>query len=146
MKNRAIQFTIFLLLAGSLQVNLFAQEDAAVTAIRQILQERIDKNKKSVGIVVGLIDKNGSHVVGYGKLSQEKNQEPDGSTVYEIGSITKVFTSILLQDMVERGEVNSDDRICRNPSKSPPETAKKSRCGIWRRILPECHACRTILI
>lgn len=97
-----------------------AQGEPNPAAIRAILQERIDKNQKSVGIVVGLIDKNGSRVVGYGKLSQEKNQEPDGNTVYEIGSITKVFTAILLQDMVERGEVSLSDPL----SKFLPKSVK----------------------
>jgi CubicO group peptidase (beta-lactamase class C family) len=87
-----------------------AQEIPATAQIRQIFQDRIDKNKKSVGIVVGVIDKNGNTIVGYGKLSKEKKQEPDGNTVYEIGSITKVFTSILLQDMAARSELASTIR------------------------------------
>ena len=111
MKSRFIQSITFLLFIGLLPAKLFAQEAPSVAAIRQILQERIDKNKKSVGIVVGVIDKNGRQVVGYGKLSKENPQAPDGSTVYEIGSITKVFTSILLQDMIERGEVHLDDAV-----------------------------------
>jgi len=35
----------------------------------------------------------------------------DGDSVFEIGSITKVFTAVLLADMVERGEVRLDDPI-----------------------------------
>ena len=35
----------------------------------------------------------------------------DGDTVFEIGSITKVFTALLLQDMVERGEMKLDDPV-----------------------------------
>ena len=33
----------------------------------------------------------------------------DGDTVFEIGSITKVFTALLLTEMVTRGEVALDD-------------------------------------
>ncbi len=36
---------------------------------------------------------------------------PDGSTLFEIGSITKAFTGVLLADMVLRGEVDLDDRL-----------------------------------
>lgn len=36
---------------------------------------------------------------------------PDGSTLFEIGSITKAFTGVLLADMVLRGEVALDDRL-----------------------------------
>jgi len=73
MNKRATRYLILVLFWLSPAV-FVAQETPTATQIRQILQERIDKNKKSVGIVVGLIDKNGSHVVGYGKLSQKKNK------------------------------------------------------------------------
>jgi serine-type D-Ala-D-Ala carboxypeptidase/endopeptidase len=33
----------------------------------------------------------------------------DGDTIFEIGSISKVFTSLLLADMVNRKEVTLDD-------------------------------------
>ena len=35
----------------------------------------------------------------------------DKDTIFAIGSITKVFTTILLADMVNRGLVNLDDPI-----------------------------------
>ena len=35
----------------------------------------------------------------------------DGDTLFEIGSITKVFTALLLQDMIERGEMKLDDPV-----------------------------------
>lgn len=46
---------------------------------------------------------------------------PDGASVFEIGSITKVFTGVLLADMTLRGEVSLDDRLsryrpCPNPA------------------------------
>jgi D-alanyl-D-alanine-carboxypeptidase/D-alanyl-D-alanine-endopeptidase len=85
-----------------------------------ILANRVDETKKAVGIVVGTIDQNGRHVTGYGKIAKDRNQVPDGDTVYEIGSITKVFSSLLLADMVERGEVKLDDPV----SKYLPKTVK----------------------
>jgi len=79
--------------------------------VRAILAQRIDDDEKSVGIAVGLIDEQGSTVVGYGKLSKTDARQPDGKTVFEIGSITKVFTSILLADMVRRGKLSLDDPV-----------------------------------
>src|SRR5438105_10431416 len=35
----------------------------------------------------------------------------DGDTLFAIGSITKVFTALLLQDMIERGEMKLDDPV-----------------------------------
>ena len=38
---------------------------------------------------------------------------PDADTVFEIGSITKVFTSLILADMAVRGEVKLDDPVAK---------------------------------
>ncbi len=38
---------------------------------------------------------------------------PDADTVFEIGSITKVFTSLVLADMVVRGEVKLEDPVAK---------------------------------
>jgi CubicO group peptidase (beta-lactamase class C family) len=88
--------------------------------VRQILVDRIDVNKKSVGIVVGTIGPQGAKVTSYGKVHTDSSTVPDGDTVFEIGSVTKVFTSLLLADMVERGEVHLDDPV----SKFLPATVK----------------------
>src|SRR5690242_6358254 len=77
--------------------------------IREILVKRIDQQKQAVGIVVGVIEPNGRRVVAYGKLANGDPRVLDGDTVFEIGSITKVFTSLVLADMVSRKEVNLDD-------------------------------------
>jgi len=62
-----------------------------------------------VGIVVGVIDRDGTRIVSYGKLSAMDQRVPDGETVFQLGSLTKVFTGLLLADMVERGEVRLED-------------------------------------
>ncbi len=108
---------LFLFIALSLPLRA-APDETTAAEIRAILQERIDKNKKSVGIVGGVIDSKGRQVVGYGKLGNENAGEPDGNTVFEIGSITKAFTAILLADMAQRGEVSLNDPISKHLPKS----------------------------
>jgi CubicO group peptidase (beta-lactamase class C family) len=77
--------------------------------IREILVKRVDQQKQAVGIVVGVIGPDGRRVVAYGNLANGDPRTLDGDTVFEIGSISKVFTSLLLADMVNRKEVTLDD-------------------------------------
>jgi D-alanyl-D-alanine-carboxypeptidase/D-alanyl-D-alanine-endopeptidase len=79
--------------------------------IQDILVERIDVRQQSVGMVVGVIDDAERRVVAYGVLNQGDPRVLDGDTVFEIGSVTKVFTSLLLADMVGRGEVALHDPV-----------------------------------
>jgi serine-type D-Ala-D-Ala carboxypeptidase/endopeptidase len=81
--------------------------------IHKILAERIDKDQQSVGIVVGVIEPAGRRVVAYGSLDKDDKRALNGDTVFEIGSVTKVFTSVLLADMVQRGEVALTDPVAK---------------------------------
>src|SRR5262245_57845919 len=79
--------------------------------IRKILADRLGAENLGVGIVVGVIDANGRRVVTYGSLAKNDRRRLDGDTVFEIGSMTKVFTSLLLMDMTRRGEVALTDPV-----------------------------------
>ena len=81
--------------------------------IRKILVERIETARQGVGIVVGVIEPKGRRVVAYGGLDKDDKRPLNGDTILEIGSATKVFTSLLLADMVQRGEVALADPIAK---------------------------------
>ena len=81
--------------------------------IRKILVERVDNFHQGVGIVVGVIDPQGRRVVAYGSLDKGDPRPLNGDTIFEIGSVTKVFTSLLLADMIQRGEVTLADPIAK---------------------------------
>lgn len=91
---------------------LLAAPSAAATEdqIRAILADRIERAKRSVGIVVGLVDADGTTVVGHGRRGLDDPLPPDGDTVFEIGSVSKVFTAILLADMDGSAEVEIEAR------------------------------------
>ena len=68
--------------------------------------------KRSPSIIVGTIDATGkTQIISAGSYNDKKEVKPDGNTLYEIGSVTKVFTSLLLADMVIKKQVNLDDPI-----------------------------------
>jgi D-alanyl-D-alanine-carboxypeptidase/D-alanyl-D-alanine-endopeptidase len=79
--------------------------------IRDVLIKRIDTDKQGIGIVAGVIDAKGRRVIAHGRLAAGDTRPPDAETVFEIGSITKVFTALLLADMVRRNEVALTDPV-----------------------------------
>lgn len=82
--------------------------------VRELLADRIDKNHQSVGVVVGLVDASGRRFVSYGKFDTAAGSAAvDPNTVFEIGSVTKVFTSLVLADMVQHGEVALTDPVAK---------------------------------
>jgi len=81
--------------------------------IQRILAERVDVQKQSVGIVAGVIDASGRRVMAYGRRARNDARPLDGDTVFEIGSITKVFTSLLLAEAVQRHEMALTDPVAK---------------------------------
>jgi len=81
---------------------------ASDAEILGIIKQRVDE-KRSAGIVVGVIDADGrSRVVAYGDPGPGQ-PALDGNSVFEIGSISKVFTSTVLAQLVQEGKVRLDD-------------------------------------
>jgi D-alanyl-D-alanine-carboxypeptidase/D-alanyl-D-alanine-endopeptidase len=79
--------------------------------IHKILVDRIDVDHWGSGMVIGIITSQGRRVFSYGKLNLNDPRPLNGDTVFEIGSVTKVFTSLLLADMVQHGGVALTDPV-----------------------------------
>jgi CubicO group peptidase (beta-lactamase class C family) len=85
--------------------------DAYADAIQALLRDKFTEGNS--GMVIGLLDEHGSRVFSAGILDNGSDQEVDGDTVFELGSVTKVFTSLLLLDAVRRGEMKLDDPVAK---------------------------------
>jgi D-alanyl-D-alanine-carboxypeptidase/D-alanyl-D-alanine-endopeptidase len=81
------------------------------SAISAILQDRV-ATKRAVGLVLGVLD-HGQKKLFVAGAAGSPGVALDGNTVFEIGSITKVFTASLLADMAARGEVKLDDPVAK---------------------------------
>ena len=106
--------------------------------IRKILVKRIDRVRQSVGVVVGVIEPTGRRIIAYGKLVDGDKRPLNGDTIFEIGSVTKVFAALLLADMVIRGEVSLTDPVSKY---LPPDVKVPERGG--RQITLEDLATHT---
>ena len=77
-------------------------------------------------MVIGIIGPQGRRIIAYGRRDAADARPVDGDTLFEIGSITKLFTAVLLTDMVQRGEARLDDPAA---DYLPPGTILPSRGG-----------------
>jgi len=84
----------------------FPPDSAILSIIRQRVQE-----KRSAGIVVGVLEPDGrTRIVAFGDPGP--GQPPlDGNSVFEIGSISKVFTATVLAELVKEGKVKLEDPV-----------------------------------
>ena len=78
--------------------------------VQALLKEYVD-DSAAIGASVGLIDQGKIEFFSYGKKSVDRNELVSENTIFEIGSITKVFTTLILMDMVTKGEMKLDDPI-----------------------------------
>jgi CubicO group peptidase (beta-lactamase class C family) len=65
---------------------------------------------EGTGLVVCVLQNGRSLVYGYGLMGE--TEQPGGDTVYEIGSISKVFTTSLLAIMLNDGFLELDTSVC----------------------------------
>jgi CubicO group peptidase (beta-lactamase class C family) len=68
-------------------------------------------NRSKAAIIIGFVDPDGTKIFGFGNMSTAHNLPVNQNTFFNIGSITKTFTTLLLADMVNQGIVNLNDPI-----------------------------------
>lgn len=105
---RTVAFTLAVL-SGVATAPLSAQSPPSDSAINRWITERV-ANGYATGIVVGRRQGSGELIVSAGG-PQRDGRPIGGESFFEIGSITKVFTNILLADMVLKGEVALEDPV-----------------------------------
>src|SRR5450432_1482309 len=80
------------------------------SALLSVIKQRVEE-KRSAGIVVGILEPDGrTRIVAFGDPGP--GQPPlDGNSVFEIGSISKVFTATVLAELVKEGKVKLEDPV-----------------------------------
>ncbi len=96
-----------------------AAESALVDNVERLVSPYIE-NQVVVGLTVGILADDRQQVAGFGRLAIDQDRRPDGDTLYEIGSVTKALTGILLGDAVVRGEVTLQTSMREMLPEAPP--------------------------
>ena len=81
---------------------------AAAPDAQKIIDERV-QNGLATGLVVGLVRDGNRQFYSAGTLRADDTEKVDENTIFEIGSISKVFTTLLLAQMAEQGQVKLSD-------------------------------------
>ena len=102
-------FRAWITLAFVMPTALTAQDALSDAAIQAILIERLAATP-TMGLVVGVVGASGARrYVTHG--ASGTNRPLDEHSVFEIGSITKVFTTSVLALMAATGDVSLDDPV-----------------------------------
>ena len=92
-------------------VHAVAQEDFQHEPKITALVEPYLTHRKVNAVSVGVISNGQVWKKSFGHMDADGARSPDEKTLYEIGSISKVFTSLLLAEAVESGRLKLDDPI-----------------------------------
>ncbi|MDB5433396.1 MAG: hypothetical protein JWP35_4512 [Caulobacter sp.] len=88
-----------------------AAEGMSDAQIARLLRFRATRQHRATGMVVGVSGPAGRRMVGYGPVGRRGARPIGGDTVFEIASLSKVFTALVLAEMVVRGEAGLDDPL-----------------------------------
>jgi CubicO group peptidase (beta-lactamase class C family) len=69
------------------------------------------QKSNTVGLSIGILKDGVTHIYNYGETAAGNETMPDANSIFEIGSITKTFTSALLAYYVNEGKVKLTDPI-----------------------------------
>ena len=112
-----------------------AEEDPVI----RILRERVDEYGQSVGIVAGIIRGINRYPYAYGTLNRGTIRRVSAMTVFEIGQLSSLYTTAVLSLLVQRGDLNLNDRV----SSYLPESVDMPTTPAGRPILIEHLATHT---
>jgi CubicO group peptidase (beta-lactamase class C family) len=69
---------------------------------------KFTKAKLSYGLAIGVYKNGKSFIKGYGTVNRESATVPDASTVFQIASVSKLFTASLLQTLCDEDVLKID--------------------------------------
>lgn len=88
-----------------------AAEPVAMSERVEQLARPLIESEVVVGLSIAVVYDGKAEFLGLGHVTKALSDKPTPDTVYEIGSVTKVFTALLLADMAKEGLVALDQPV-----------------------------------
>ncbi|MBL0611686.1 FOX/MOX family class C beta-lactamase [Aeromonas jandaei] len=110
--------TLSLLTLGSLLISSFASaaQDAPLATIVDGTIQPVLKEYRIPGMAVAVLKDGKAHYFNYGVANRESGQRVSEQTLFEIGSVSKTYTSTLGAYAVVKGGFKLDDKVSRHAS------------------------------
>jgi D-alanyl-D-alanine-carboxypeptidase/D-alanyl-D-alanine-endopeptidase len=103
-----IKFIIFIFI--SFPIFLFSQNLPVKGDIEKIFSSYL-ADTNITGLAVGIIFNDSTRIYCFGKMNKSDTSNINGSTIFEIGSITKTFTADLLSLRILQNKMSMEDPI-----------------------------------
>jgi serine-type D-Ala-D-Ala carboxypeptidase/endopeptidase len=88
-----------------------AMASPETNGLEEVLSRYVSDAGWAVGAVAALVTPEGVEVASAGRTRGRRSGPPDRETLFEVGSITKVFTTLLLAQMADEGVVRLDSTL-----------------------------------
>ncbi|WP_339723838.1 serine hydrolase [uncultured Paraglaciecola sp.] len=100
---------IFLIITTQRVAPVLANIDTE--SIQEIIKLKLEKQKSAVGVSIAIIENGNIEYLSFGVTEQGNKTPVTAATLFEIGSISKTFTSMALASMVTEGRVKLSDPV-----------------------------------
>jgi CubicO group peptidase (beta-lactamase class C family) len=103
---------LFAIICVTLAMNtsiVFGADDAEI--IQQLIEHKITEQNNALGVSVAIIEKDKIKYFNFGLVNKQEKQKTTPKSLFEIGSISKTFTSMALSSMVNEGKVKLKDPV-----------------------------------
>ena len=94
--------------------HIYADDSSQITVIDSIVNiyaNNLMEDSSMIGLSIGLYNNGEEFFFNFGTIENGKNISPTKNTIYEIGSITKTFTGILLANAILEKKINVEEDV-----------------------------------
>lgn len=100
-----------LVLSGTLALAQTKEPALEHSQIEQILRDRVERDGQGVGLAAAVIENDQPVFANAGMQDVDGETPIDQHTIFEIGSVTKIFTNLLLAQLVAENKIDLDKPV-----------------------------------